>query len=197
MCTARKIRRPRRGISIIYVLICFVALCGLTSLGVDYARVTSDQFMLQAAADAAARYGATGVFAGNGASNAVAAAAKNRIEGSAVALQAADVTVGVWNTATSTFTPGSTGANAVKVTAQLSAARGTAVPLLFASILGFHTCDVHATSIAYATQTVTTTTNVAGVDDPFLAGMPAGTTANYYSQFGDRRETTRRRKSAG
>ena len=185
MVRRKRIRKGRRGVALVYTLIAFTALCGLTSLAVDYARVTVDQFTLQTVADAAARNGAMGVFGGTGVSNAIAAAAKNTIEGRPVTLQASDVTLGTWNAATKTFTAGATGANAVKVTAQLSAARNTAIPTLFASIIGFKSCDVHATSIAYGTQAITSTTNVSGVDDPWLAGMPSGTTANYYSQFGD------------
>jgi len=56
--------------------------------------------------------------------DAIAVAASNTCNGSAVVLTAADVTVGTWNTSTHTFTAGSSGANAVKVSAQRSAARG-------------------------------------------------------------------------
>jgi hypothetical protein len=71
------------------------------------------------------------------------------------------------------------------VYAELSAARGTAVPTLFAALIGEKTCDVHVTSTAMMTFPYTQTNTITGAADPWLAGMPAGTTANFYSEFGD------------
>jgi Flp pilus assembly protein TadG len=175
----------RAGFVIIYLLVMFTTVCGLVSLAVDFGRVSLDKSELQLAADAAARHGAMGMPTGTQTTDAISAAAANTIEGQPVVLISSDVVMGVWNATTSTFTPTSTNPNALKVTAQMSAARGTAVPTVFASLLGINTCDIHATAIAVVTPAVDTAVPVDGPADPWLAGMPAGTTANYYSSFGD------------
>jgi Flp pilus assembly protein TadG len=180
-------RRRQRGMAVVYTTITFSAICAISSLAVDFGRVSLDKFQLQAVSDAAARDGALGMSTSSSVAiaNAQNVAKANSIEGKTVTLQSSDVVVGVWNTTTKTFTAGSSGANAVEVNAQLTNARGTAVPTVFASMLGFSSCSVHATSIAYITPTVVTTFNVPGLADPWLAGMPNGTTANFYSEFGD------------
>jgi Flp pilus assembly protein TadG len=169
----------------LYIVVAFAVLCGLVSLGVDYGRVTLDKAALQVAADAAARQGAFGLQSGKEFTMAINAAATNSIEGKPVVLEDADIQVGFWNTATSTFTPTNNSPNAVQVSAQLSAARGTAVPTLFASLLGNKSCDVRVVSTAMIVFPVTDSQTFSGKADPWLAGMPNGTTANFYSQFGD------------
>jgi Flp pilus assembly protein TadG len=183
------LRRGRRaGFAVVYFLVAFSAICGLVSLAVDFGRVQLDRAELQLAADAAARYGAAGLPGGAAvaSANATSAAAANSIEGVPVKLQSSDIQVGVWNSATSVFTPTSVSPNAVRVTAQLSAARGTSVPLMFAGILGFAKFDLKATATALFVPQTTTSTTITGLADPWLAGMPNGTTANFYSQFGDK-----------
>jgi Flp pilus assembly protein TadG len=173
--------------AVVYVTVTFTALCAFASLAVDFGRVSLDKFKLQAVADAAARNGALGITTSSSQAiaNAQAVATANSIEGKTVSLQNSDIVVGYWNSTANTFTAGSSGANAVEINAQLSKTRGTSVPTVFASLLGFTSCSAHATSIAYVTPTINTTFNVPGVADPWLAGMPSGTTANFYSEFGD------------
>jgi Flp pilus assembly protein TadG len=170
---------------IVYFLVMFSAVCGLVSLAVDFGRVTLDKSELQMAADAAARNGAAGIPTGVWATNAINAAAANMIEGKPVVMTAADVQEGVWTPATGSFVATSINPNAVKVTAQLSTARGTAIPTPFAALLGNKTCDVHVTSIATVVPAINQGVPTPGVADPWLAGMPNGTTANFYSSFGD------------
>jgi len=167
------------------MLIMFTVLAALVSLAVDYGRVSLDKAELQVAADAAARHGAEGLPTNTQVTNAQSVAAANIIEGAPVALLASDIQVGTWNTTTKTFTANGSSPNAVKVTAQLSTARGTAIPTMFAAILGSSSCNVHASSIATVVFPTQSAINVPGTSDPWLAGMPNGTTANYYSSFGD------------
>jgi Flp pilus assembly protein TadG len=181
----QKSANGRRGFAVIYLLVIFSAMCGLVSLGVDFGRVTLDKAELQLAADAAARNGAAGLPTNSWLTNAVNAAAANVIEGQAVVLTAADVQEGFWDISTATFTPTTVNPNAVKITAHLSAARGTAVATPFAAIIGNRSCDVHVTSIATVVPPVALGVPTPGVADPWLAGMPSGTTANFYSEFGD------------
>jgi hypothetical protein len=127
--------------------IAMVVLMGLASLAVDYARVQVVKTQLRRAVDAAARYGATGLANGNAVAWAQAAAADNTVNGSAFSLQSGDVQSGNWSGGT--FTAGAVPANAMKITANLSAARGNAVPLLFGQAIGMRSCDVHASCTAF------------------------------------------------
>jgi Flp pilus assembly protein TadG len=125
-----------------------VVLVGVLSLAMDYGRVASAEAELQDAADAAARYAAAGLSDGTWLAKAQAVAAENDVDGTAVSIQAADVQVGVWNSATGTFTPTSSSPNAVRVTARRSKSRGNAVPLVLGQAIGVVAPDIVATSIA-------------------------------------------------
>ena len=182
-------RKPRRlsrsrGQGLIYVIIALPIMCGFCSLAVDLGQVQVTKTELERAASAAARYGAMGLsFSSAAASSyAIASAADNTANGTTVVLQSSDVVTGTWNAASSTFTAGGGSQNAVQVTAQRTNARGNAVKTGFASVLGFTSVDVHGTSVAMFTAGTSTTINVPGQADPWLAGMPTGTTANYTNQ---------------
>jgi len=124
-------------------------------LAVDLGRVYVARAELQLAADAAARYGAAGMATGVTAAinNAVDAADDNKADGAPVVLdRAADVELGTWDQTTKTFTalgdPDLDNANAIRVTARRTSARGNAVPLTWASVIGSRTCDVTVTAVA-------------------------------------------------
>src|SRR4051812_21836610 len=140
----------RRGIATIYFLLAFVVLVGFVSFATDYAHVQLAKTQLETATDAACRYSTH--YAANGQaavlSKASAAAAENQINGKPLALQSADVKVGNWNAASKTFTNGGMPVNAVKVTAECSSARSSAIPLLFGAIIGRSTCDIHAICVS-------------------------------------------------
>jgi len=161
-----------------YAVLLLPVLIGFVSLGVDVARVRLTKAELATAVDAAARYGVG--FLPNGASAvktaAVATAAGNSAGGSPVVLDPnTDIVVGTWNVATKKFTAGGSQPNAVKIDAQLSTARGNAIPLVFASMFGQKNCDVHVSSIAVLSNgSSTQTTRVDGIMNVYLAGMPAG-----------------------
>jgi Flp pilus assembly protein TadG len=174
---------------IIYVIVSILALLGFCSLSVDLGRVMVAKTQLRIAADAAARAGVGALAAlppGSSTTTVVAAAQaialKNQADGYAVTLAASDVIVGTWNTSTRTFSSGGTANNtttyqAVQVTARRTKATNTAVPLLFAQILGAPTCDVTATTTAALvvvpgqrhTQFISAQSNI------WLAGEPQGT----------------------
>ena len=161
-----------------YAILMLPVLIGFVSLGVDMARVRLTKAELASAVDAAARYGVSFLPSGAAAvkNAAVSTAAGNSAGGSPVVLDpTTDVTVGTWNTATKTFSPGGANPNAVKVDAQRSTARGNSVPLLFASMFGQRTCDIHVSSITVlSTGSSTSTSRIDGIMNVYLAGMPDG-----------------------
>ena len=84
----RRPRRRRTGVSALYSIILLTALIGMSSLGVDYARVQLAKTELQRGADAAARYAASTLSSGTATarSNAVACAAQNTVDGQSLVL---------------------------------------------------------------------------------------------------------------
>lgn len=144
----------RRGSALVYLTAALVALLGFASLGVDVGRVLLVRSELQLAADAAGRYAAAGFKDGITASenNAIAAAGDNTADGTAVALDRnQDIEFGTWNATSKTFTPLSgtarAGADAVRVTARRTAARGNPVQLMLAGAVGRGTFDARAVSV--------------------------------------------------
>lgn len=132
-----------------------VALIAFASLAIDLSRVYVVRSELQLAADAAARYGATGMATNFSIAAAYAADAANdnKADGTPVALNTAtDVEFGMWNAANRTFValsgPARSAANAIRVTARRTSATGNAVPLFFARVVGRSQFDVIASAIA-------------------------------------------------
>jgi len=151
----RTARRPH-GTTLVYVTVGLLVFLGLVSLGVDVGHVWLAREQLQQAADAAARYGMQGLASDwqTAQNNAIQAATDNTVDGVAVNIDSSDIALGVWDPSVHTFTvlTGSarSGANAIRVTINRTAANGNGVPLLFGSIIGKPTCDVHVVSIAAA-----------------------------------------------
>lgn len=169
---------------IIYVVIAMTALIAVTSLSVDWARVTLVKSELSSTANAAARAGAQSLIdqsVSTASATTVATAAMNSADGSAVALvPASDIEMGNWNDTTKMFIVGGSPTNGVRVTARRVATRNSAVPTGFIAILGRPaTTDVTATATA-AFLTSPLPSKVATKSNPWLAGMPEGTTANDY-----------------
>src|SRR4029077_2429388 len=130
---------PRRGIAAAYSILMLIALCGLVSMGVDLGRVQLAKTELRSAADGAARAGVAGLATSvtQAQNDAAATAAANTCDGSAVVIdQTLDIEFGTWDSNTGTFTvltgAAQNNANSVRVTAHRIAARGTAIPLVFA-----------------------------------------------------------------
>jgi Flp pilus assembly protein TadG len=158
----RRIPRARTGISLIYVAITLLLLAGFVVLAIDVGWLQNAKMQLHTAADASARAGVSQVpyapFDGaNGRLEAIRIASNNNCLGDPVNISsysAQDIDFGFWNTVTRTYTVivnnpvDLSGANACRVNAHRLSSRGTAVPLLFGSILGFNTSDVSAQAIA-------------------------------------------------
>ena len=185
-------RSHRRGLGLIYVTLIILVMMGFVSIGVDLGRVEVAQTQLQAATDAAARYGALGlqnILYGVSAAgpNATTAAASNNVDGSPLVLQSGDITIGIWNSANKTFTPVTdpTTANAVKVVAVRAASRSTAIPTIFLQALGRPSFDIQASSIAMLTPGAEINLNVPATSNPFLAGQPAGVSASNNNPHND------------
>jgi Flp pilus assembly protein TadG len=197
-------RGKRRGNALAFLSLGLVVLCGFASLAVDYGRVQVAKTELQAAADLAARYAATGVkheIEGISAAKAMAkfALAENKVNSQAIKDTQMTVTLGRWNTNSKQFTPDNDvkHVNAVRVTVTCSAADNTAVALPFASVLGLTSQSLSASSIAlYDADRYLTAGNDAEDDEevdgndvsfvqkyvpatsnPWLAGMSDGTWA--------------------
>lgn len=139
------------------MVVVLLVLTGFCSLGVDWGRVQLVKTELQRAADAAARYAASGlaVSVAEAEARAVDAANDNTADGASpveltVTADSAttDVQFGTWDAQARSFTPLSgsarSGANAIRVWCRRTAERGNAVPLLFARVLGRERFDVTA-----------------------------------------------------
>jgi Flp pilus assembly protein TadG len=177
--------RGRHGAVVIYAMAIMLALIAVGSLAVDYGRVQAVKTDLQRAADATAR-GSLALYLAYDASTAqsygpyLATTPYNPVDSNSGVQPTVSVTWGKWDATTSTFTAGSFSPPAVKVTISRTAANNNAVPLTLAAIIGRGNCDVSATAIArVSTPSSGSTYSVSGQSDPWLAGMPAGSTASY------------------
>src|SRR4051794_30130641 len=94
--------RPNRyhGISMIYTMVVMTVMLGFASFSVDLGRAQLAKTQLQSAADAAALYGAQGLFDGTASSKAITAAAENLVDAASLTLQSSDITVGYWSSGT-------------------------------------------------------------------------------------------------
>jgi hypothetical protein len=159
-------KRGKRGAVIYYMSFAMVGLCGFCSVAVDYGRVQVVKTELRRAADASARAAVSALpDYSTGATLAVDYASKNTADGQPVALVAStDVEFGKWSNGTFTVLTGSarSSANAVRVTARRTTARGNATPLLFGKVIGAASCDASASAIAAIKQSPVM--NVVGIN---------------------------------
>lgn len=173
-------KNPRlRGSVMIYTIIAMLCLMGFTSLAVDFGRVQVSKTELERAAIAAARYGAKGVSDSTAVAKAIQSASDNLVNGTPLVLQNADVTVGTW--ASNSFTAGGSAPNAIQVKAYRTKARGTAIPLLFAQIIGQSTCDLSTTAVAIVNSSPTTLTGLNSIamhSNLFVSSYDSSVTTN-------------------
>ncbi len=160
------------------------ALIAMASLAVDFGRARMAKAELQDAADAAARAAVLSLSQGASAAraNAVALAAQCRVDGSALVLQSSDVTFGTWSNGTFTAVANESNlsnANAVRVVAARTTARGNAIQLLFGAAIGRPTVDVSASGIAQSGSNQSVTASVDGVMNLWFAGQSSSATANF------------------
>src|SRR4051812_16116622 len=169
-------QRRHRGVSAVYAIVCMVTVLAFISLAVDLGRVQVAKTELRRAADAAARYAVTGIRDNTVRAKAVAAAAENKVDGVPLKVFNSDITTGTW--ANGTFTSGGTAPNAIEVRARRTAQHGSAIPLIFAQILGLSGCDIQATAIAAIPD------NYYGVVGLNSISMGGNTSTSYWSSSG-------------
>lgn len=135
----------RRGAVIILTAVLLILLFGLVAFSVDYGYMAIVRGQLQNAADAAALAATSELSELKADINKVAkdVAGANWAAGSKVQVADADITPGVFDLATLTFTPSNTTANAVRVRTVTKNE-----PLFFARALGFKTFDMDAQATA-------------------------------------------------
>ena len=89
------------------------------------------------------------------------------------------ITWGYWNTLTKAFSASSGTYTAVQVTVSRTSANNNAVALTWGTVIGRPTCDLSVTSVAASIGTAQTVSfTVTRIADPYLAGMPNGSTAS-------------------
>jgi hypothetical protein len=143
----------RRGMAMWMVAVSMGVGLAVASIAVDYGRVQIAKTQLRMAADAAARAGITQI--GSTVSNvqdlAATMAVANKCDGTAIALDKVnDIQFLDWDTTTRTYTvltgASQNNANAIKVTCRRVGTNG--IPLNFAWMGGFSTCNANGSAIA-------------------------------------------------
>jgi Flp pilus assembly protein TadG len=175
---------------LIWFTIAFTVLMGFLALAVDFGRVMLERTELQNAADAAALGGAMELPSITDAiTQASAIAARNYVSGQPLVLltnNAAeaqnDVQFVTWDSSTRTYSlltgTNRTKANGVRVVARRTEARGNAIPLYVASMIGIRSLDSTASAVAsYAVVSY----GVVGLD---YIKMGGNTTTSYWSSRG-------------
>lgn len=157
-----RLYHSRRGNTLLTAAILLPALFAIISLCVDFGRVQVAKCKMQTGTDAAARYAVTGLSDSSTLTKANAIGAAYQIEGGTLTFQAGDIEAGTWNSTTRAFSTGGSSPNAVRVTARRTTARGNAIPLLFARLIGATSCDVVTTAIAKSASA--TSYGVVGLD---------------------------------
>ena len=148
------------------------ALTAALVLAVDVGRLHSVKSDLQTSTDAAARAALGGLDDGTYVSRAISAAAANSVEGQPVVVQAADVSLGTWDTATRTFYPGyGTWPNAVRVIARLGPGNSNQLSNTVAKAMGGNDVAITRTAIAAGGEVVTH--SVDARSNPWYSGMAA------------------------
>src|SRR4051812_40562124 len=125
------------------LMLIFVILIAFLAFAVDYGYVSLARSELRTAIDAANLAGTSGltVSPAEARKRAKDIAAQNKVAGDALILQDSDIELGNWDTATNTFVVLSAAneskANAMRITAKRTKARGNPINLVFAKLLGF------------------------------------------------------------
>ena len=178
---------PRRGAVLVYSLVLMSALTAIGSLAIDYGRVQLVKNQLMTATDAAVRAGASGfaVSTDEAIRRAIAAARQCKVDGTYQVLDADDIQVGTWNTASRSFAVANAGnyntASAIRVVAKRLLSRGTHINMTFAKTLGYASHDIQREAIAAYDGGMNMSQTIQGSANPFLSGMPAGTVASLHN----------------
>jgi predicted RecA/RadA family phage recombinase len=152
--TPRGKRIQRCGAVMPYAIAALILLLTFAVLVIDFARVSLVRSQLATAVDAASLAAAGGLpVSPSEARNRAKLAAKNNIvNGKALILQDSDVQFGRWDATAGQFVlltgAAEADATAVRIKAQLTQARQSAVPLMFYSFFGRDSADVGRTAVA-------------------------------------------------
>ncbi len=175
---------PRRnGATIVYLTVMMTVMIGFCSLGVDVVRCQFAKASLRQTARAAALAAAENLSSGKTAATnaAVAMAASNTCDGTAVSLDSSTDVVYLNWVSSSNYTVLTSSqfsqANAVMVYARRTKSTSNPIKLTFGAVIGMPTCDVSSSAVALRTQS-SVTKYIAATSNPWLAGEPTGTTAS-------------------
>lgn len=138
-----------RGAITIIVVAAMLVLLACASLAIDVGLIWVARIEMQNAADAAALAGAAELPDEAVARTVAVRFADLNDKGNAGIVDSADVVFGTWDLNARTFAPGGNPRNAVRVEVERSPARGNALPLQFARLLGRNTTTVVADAIAF------------------------------------------------
>lgn len=158
ICRASAAPQRRRGLAMIWVVLLGTVLIGMVGLAVDWAYCVQVAQECQNTADAAALAGAVRVRDGAAEARAaaIACALANRAAGRGVRLAdnpgngaAGDIVVGFYKASDRSFTPGLTGANAVKAVVRYTGTSlNGAVALVFGPAFGKQAAGITREAIA-------------------------------------------------
>ena len=154
-------RSRRRGAVVVLAAVLMTVMAGMVAFAVDCGMIALAREQLQNAADSAAMAGADALSGGSAAATAAAQsfAQANVAGGTLVVVNPTqDIQLGTWDKNTLTFNTltgaAQQAANAVRVTCQMSQARGNPLKLFFAPIFGQKAADVSAQAVATNPGTV-------------------------------------------
>jgi Flp pilus assembly protein TadG len=149
-----RFRRDEDGAVAVVLAVALPSVIGMTSLVIDGSNLRLSQSRLQYAVDSAS-LGAVQALPDSttAISRAVSLVAQNLPSHYGRVTTEADVEVGTYDAGTKTFTAGGTQPNAVRVTAQRSAAHGNPIPAYFAWIFGYRSFETQAASAAVVSVT--------------------------------------------
>ncbi len=146
----RQLHRDERGLSFVFVAVGLTAFVAATTLAIDVGMLMTARTQAQNAADAGALAGATALAfnsfddrssSGPAVQGAINAALANKVVGQAVSVNSGDVTFPVAPSGAS---------DRIKVQVFRTAARGSAVSTMIASMFGVSTVDIKAAATAEA-----------------------------------------------
>jgi Flp pilus assembly protein TadG len=176
--------KDQQGAVAVMVAVFLVVLAGMTALVLDIGHALVARNQLQNASDAAALAGARalGVIYGGMSGSltgytltagevasisnmATLAGADNQAAGVTVAVNAADISVGIWDSSTRTFTPTTVLPTAVRVTTRRDGAANGPISTMLASMIG--TSSVSVTAVATAQLNPVGTMAPGEMDVPF------------------------------
>jgi Flp pilus assembly protein TadG len=189
----KKSLHNQRGVTVVLVAILLLALIAITSLAVDIGYVMATRNELQNVADAGALAGARqlGVLyeeMGPGSQDDYVCdpgtiipvvqetGALNTAAGVCIAIDAAEVVIGRWNSTSRTFAATLSQPNAVKVTARRDGSANGPITTFFAQVINIDSVPVRAEAIAALTGESTS--------DPLDLEIPVGISLEWFVQKG-------------